>query len=372
MNTQSKRWYRRIAVGMAVIGALALAPAQAQDLTDEVVRLVNQERAARGLAALVRSPQLDAAARRHSDDMAIRNFFSHTGSDGSNAGSRIAGTGYLAIAYGENIAAGFRTAQDVVTAWMNSEGHRRNILDPMFKEIGVALVIRIGSTYGYYWSQEFGTRTFGGSSLPTPSPTPVPTPTPTPRPTPALRVEVLSMTPRSGPVGTHVIIRGTRFGRAGTARFNSRLGTRVRWTDTEIEVIVPAGATTGPVTLSTPYGTTTGPVFTVPGAGETPGSTPTPTPTPIPAKPTGTPVLTKLTPDQGPAGGAVTRVTITGENLGTTQGMSSLVFLGTVKVIQWTNTQIIADLSAPTAGARRLRIRRFDGLVSNSLVFQVK
>jgi hypothetical protein len=355
---------------MAVLVAVALAPARAQDTTDEVVRLVNQERAARGIAALVRNSSLDAAARRHSDDMANGNFFSHTGSDGSSAGDRIFATGYRWIAYGENIAAGHRTPAEVVAAWMNSDGHRRNILDPGFKEIGVALVLRPGTTYGYYWTQEFGLRLAGASSsvpTPTPPPAPTPAPTPTPTPTPTGKAEILSITPKSGLPGTHVILRGNRFGRSGTVRFNGLTATRVRWSDTEVEVIVPEGAKTGLVTVSTAYGTATGPTFTVPVPGETPPLAPTPPGTP--SVPSGTPLLTKVTPDRGPAGGTVTRVLITGESLGTGGGLSSIIVPATVRVISWSDTKILLELSAPSIGGLRLRVRRSDGRISNSLIF---
>lgn len=95
--------------------------------------------------------QLATAALNHSNDMNSNNYFSHTGSNGSTAGERITSTGYAWKAYGENIAKGYPNEQAVIDGWLNSEGHCKNIMSSLFKEMGVA---RAGS----YWSQEFGSR----------------------------------------------------------------------------------------------------------------------------------------------------------------------------------------------------------------------
>jgi len=70
--------------------------------------------------------------------MALQNFFSHTGKDGSSLASRISATGYQFSAAAENIAAGPSTPEQVVSSWMNSSGHRANILNPNLKEIGIS------------------------------------------------------------------------------------------------------------------------------------------------------------------------------------------------------------------------------------------
>jgi uncharacterized protein YkwD len=80
---------------------------------------------------------------------------SHTGSGGSQMGDRLAAAGYRFTSAGENIASGFSTVEDVMRAWMNSSGHRANILNPGFKEIGVARVV--ASDGRVYWTQEFAT-----------------------------------------------------------------------------------------------------------------------------------------------------------------------------------------------------------------------
>jgi uncharacterized protein YkwD len=84
--------------------------------------------------------------------MAAHQNMSHTGSDGSSPGDRITAAGYSWSAYGENVAYGYGTPESVMAAWMASPGHRQNILDCGFKEIGVGL-----AQPGSYWTQDFGT-----------------------------------------------------------------------------------------------------------------------------------------------------------------------------------------------------------------------
>ena len=103
----------------------------------EVVRLTNEQRQQHGCGALTASPQLRSAAQKHAADMAKNNYFSHTGLDGSSAGDRITAEGYPWSRWGENIASGYQTPQDVLTGWMNSSGHRANILNCNFTAIGV-------------------------------------------------------------------------------------------------------------------------------------------------------------------------------------------------------------------------------------------
>jgi len=95
--------------------------------------------------------QLETAANAHASDMNQHNYFSHTGRDGSSPGERITRAGYNWLAYGENIAKGYSNEQAVVTAWINSEGHCKNIMNANFGEMGAAKV-------GEYWVQEFGRR----------------------------------------------------------------------------------------------------------------------------------------------------------------------------------------------------------------------
>lgn len=134
----------------------APAPAPAPPgVAGQVVALVNKERATAGCGPLKEDPQLRAAAQGHSDDMAKRDFFSHTSPDGADPGKRTTAAGYRWSTYGENIAKGQQTAQSVMESWMNSSGHRANILNCSFKDIGVGIHQGAG---GPWWTQNFGAR----------------------------------------------------------------------------------------------------------------------------------------------------------------------------------------------------------------------
>jgi uncharacterized protein YkwD len=119
---------------------------------DQVVALVNAERAAAGCQPLAVSDALTTAAQGHSDDMSANDYFSHTSLDGATASDRAEAAGFSGTALGENIAAGQRSPQDVMSAWMGSEGHRANILNCGYTVIGVGL-----NQDGWYWTQMFGT-----------------------------------------------------------------------------------------------------------------------------------------------------------------------------------------------------------------------
>ncbi|WP_202125205.1 CAP domain-containing protein [Actinomadura physcomitrii] len=119
----------------------------------QVVALVNTERAKHGCRALTVNSKLARAAQGQSADMHARNFFDHTNPDGKDPGDRITAAGYRWSSYGENIAKGQATPASVMQAWMNSSGHRANILNCGFKEIGVGVVL----SGGPYWTQDFGT-----------------------------------------------------------------------------------------------------------------------------------------------------------------------------------------------------------------------
>ncbi|MEU3510948.1 CAP domain-containing protein, partial [Streptomyces longwoodensis] len=132
----------------------AAAPAASSDVAGQVLALVNQERKTAGCAPLTSSDRLRDAAQTHSDDMAARDFFDHVNPDGADPGRRITAAGYRWSTYGENIAKGQQTARSVMTSWMNSPGHRANILNCAFKNLGVGVHRGDG---GPYWTQDFGT-----------------------------------------------------------------------------------------------------------------------------------------------------------------------------------------------------------------------
>ncbi len=123
----------------------------------QVLTLVNQHRRGMGLRPVRRSATLTRAARWKSKHMARYRYFEHSDPSGRSVFQRIADCGFKSrLALGENIAAGQRTPQAVVRAWLNSPGHRRNIEYPSFRYIGVGAVHRSGSQYGWYWTQDFG------------------------------------------------------------------------------------------------------------------------------------------------------------------------------------------------------------------------
>lgn len=120
----------------------------------EVLRLVNEERTSRGLGALSSSDVLAEQAMLHACEMIQYTFFAHENPrNGSTPGDRITASGFPAAAWGENIAAGQSTPQEVVTGWMNSDGHRANILNANYTHLGVG--VRRGGFYGIYWVQLF-------------------------------------------------------------------------------------------------------------------------------------------------------------------------------------------------------------------------
>ena len=95
--------------------------------------------------------QLEQAALDHTEDMFTNKFLSHTGSDGSNPGTRIKHRGYNYKTYGENIASGYQTEKSVIEGWIKSPGHCRNIMNPNYKEMGAA-------RKGNYWTLVLGAR----------------------------------------------------------------------------------------------------------------------------------------------------------------------------------------------------------------------
>ncbi|MGF1446418.1 MAG: CAP domain-containing protein [Pikeienuella sp.] len=127
------------------------------DFEMEVFNLTNDFRVENGLLPLELSFDLSRAAEDHSIDMADNDFFSHTSSNGDKLGTRLRDAGYDYTTAGENIAAGYQTPEAVVDGWINSSGHRANMLNPNFTHLGVGYVLDTdGVGYGKYWTQNFG------------------------------------------------------------------------------------------------------------------------------------------------------------------------------------------------------------------------
>jgi len=122
-------------------------------LENEVIRLVNVERTNRGLQPLTANWELSRVARYKSQDMANKGYFSHTSPTYGSPFKMMESFGIRFSAGGENIAKGYRTPQAVMNGWMNSPGHRSNILSASYSQIGVGLAKdKSGS---YYWTQMF-------------------------------------------------------------------------------------------------------------------------------------------------------------------------------------------------------------------------
>jgi hypothetical protein len=125
-------------------GAQLLLPEEVQ-----VINLVNQERAERGIAPVWQNTPLSAAADRHSTDMDTNDFFSHTGSDGSTFVTRDQQAGYTGSPVGECIGWGYPTAEAMVDGWMNSSGHYAILMSTSADRIGISHVET-------YWTLEMG------------------------------------------------------------------------------------------------------------------------------------------------------------------------------------------------------------------------
>lgn len=124
-----------------------------KSIEQQVVDLTNQQRAKYGLKPLVADWQVARVARYKSIDMRDKNYFSHTSPTYGSPFDMMKSFGITYRSAGENIAAGQQTPQQVVTAWMNSEGHRANILNGGYTHIGVGYAS--GGAQRHYWTQMF-------------------------------------------------------------------------------------------------------------------------------------------------------------------------------------------------------------------------
>jgi uncharacterized protein YkwD len=156
-----------LAAALAAFGAASAPPAaHAQSIADrveqEIRKCANRERAKRGLPHLTENPILDKAARFHAKNMATHDFFDHDDPQGRGPAERIDifGSWQAFNGIGENIAAGEDGPAETCRDWMESPGHRENILDPSFHAIGGGFA-RGNTEYRFYYVQEFGERNVG-------------------------------------------------------------------------------------------------------------------------------------------------------------------------------------------------------------------
>lgn len=136
-------------------GTPAHVSAPASSMAVKILSLVNQQRAAHGLSALTLNSALTASAQTYAERMASEHFFSHVAPDGTTFKQRNEAAGYTNWTWmGENIAYGQTSAEMVMSDWMNSQGHRENILNIHAKELGVGYA----GAGTRYWVQEFGSQ----------------------------------------------------------------------------------------------------------------------------------------------------------------------------------------------------------------------
>lgn len=210
-----------MALGVAAVGGLPFGDTPARALANcdtteaaldsaeqEFIRLLNEERARNGVAALAAAESLNRAAAWKSADQAATGGLSHTDSRGRGPLERIRDCGNAAPYWGENVLVGMSSAQAAFDLWKTSSGHYQNMISPAYAFVGVG-------RHGTYWTLDFSSAGDGMSSppppaataipsppatatlSPTPSPTPSPTATPSPTPGPATPARSVAVVPLS-------------------------------------------------------------------------------------------------------------------------------------------------------------------------------
>lgn len=129
---------------------------------DRVLKHVNQQRSMNGERPLTLNKRLTEAAQNHAEDMARRDFVDHQSPDGRGLQDRMASTGYPWRVIAENVAAGLSSPESTVDSWMTSPGHRDNMLNREYKELGVGYARPPEGgkrpRYSHYWVVVFGAR----------------------------------------------------------------------------------------------------------------------------------------------------------------------------------------------------------------------
>lgn len=142
-------------VTLLALGACGAAPPPDDAWVDEMLGAVNAQRAAAGAPPLQLCATLQAAAQGHSEYQASVGRMSHTGRNGSSMSQRADGSGYAGWnALAENVAAGSPDVGSVMSGWMNSSGHRKNLLSATYVHVGFGLARSSDGTP--YWTQDFG------------------------------------------------------------------------------------------------------------------------------------------------------------------------------------------------------------------------
>ena len=194
-NNLRQRWQTFLAALAALLIGLGAKPVYDQFAVAGIevepeeatfITLLNDYRAQNGLSPVVLDTKLQKAAEAKSQDMINHNYFSHTSSAGETPFDfmcRVAEYCYNAYK-GENLGAGYTTAQAMFTGWRTSPGHNSVMLGVFYTATGISRITCSACTYGYYWSNEFG------SVVSTPLSTPAPTPKATPTIAPPIATQV--------------------------------------------------------------------------------------------------------------------------------------------------------------------------------------
>lgn len=197
---------------VAVFTAIALAGGETNSTSAateldpeeaEFMAILNDYRADNGLGPIIIDPSLQAAAEWMSNDLGVNNYFSHTDSLGRSPWDRMCDFNYCHNTWkGENIAAGYSTPQNVFQGWKDSPGHNANMLGANYTVMGIARAFVPGSTFGYYWTNDFGGYIAEQSPPPAPTNSPQPTITNSPSPTLTPTLPPASPTPTATPSPT--------------------------------------------------------------------------------------------------------------------------------------------------------------------------
>jgi len=147
-----------IATAQLAAGGLPARAATLDSGENDLLTQVNSFRVARGLSSLAVSDSLTMAAKWMATDMAVNNYFQHTSLDGRSPTQRMADAGYPAFSTwaGEDLAAGYTSAAEVLQGWINSPAHLAVLTNPAYRAIGIGRAYSSGSTYGWYWDADFG------------------------------------------------------------------------------------------------------------------------------------------------------------------------------------------------------------------------
>ncbi|KAE8960145.1 hypothetical protein PR003_g31494 [Phytophthora rubi] len=242
---------------LLIAAAASSEAAPTGDYFASMLARVNKERAANGISALCTNKKLQAAAQRHSNDMAKNNYMAHDGADGSTMSQRVTQAGYEWEGVAENVAVGQEDVDSVMNEWMQSQGHRENILSADYTMFGTAYAYNKDTTYGYYWTQDFGsgpTESCDGGNSTTPATPAVPaTKGPVVTPAPTVPATEAPVTPAPTTPATETPVTPAPTTPSPAAEIPATKGPVVTISPTPIAT--PASTTPAPVTTSAPPST---------------------------------------------------------------------------------------------------------------------